>query len=56
MKASQKVGDETPINEIARATWSIHVSRRTAATTPSGMPMTIDRRKPAVASSIVAGA
>ena len=34
MKASQKVGADTPISETARATWSIQVSRFIAASTP----------------------
>ncbi|MFT3952896.1 MAG: hypothetical protein QM722_00110 [Piscinibacter sp.] len=56
MKASQKVGDDTPISETTRATWSIQVSRQTAAMMPSGMPTASVIRKATVASSTVAGA
>ena len=56
MKASQKVGEETPISDTMRARWSIQLSRRTAATMPSGMPVTRASRKLMVASSSVAGA
>ena len=56
MKASQKVGAETPISESSRATWSIQLSRRTAASTPSGTPTTTASTKATVESSIVAGA
>ena len=56
MKASQKVGAETPISDTARATWSIQLSRRTAASTPSGRPTSRDSMKATVASSRVAGA
>ena len=56
MKASQKVGAETPISATNRATWSTQLSRFTAATTPSGSPTARDSRKAMVASSSVAGA
>ena len=56
MKASQKVGAETPITDTSRATWSIGVSRFTAAITPNGIETTSDSRKAIVASSMVAGA
>src|SRR6185437_13243973 len=56
MKASQKVGAETPTRETARARWSIHESRFTAASTPSGRPNSRESRNATVDSSIVAGA
>jgi hypothetical protein len=56
MKASQKVGAETPTSETARATWSIHESRFIAASTPSGRPNSSEIRKARVESSTVAGA
>jgi hypothetical protein len=56
MKASQKVGAETPIRERPRASESTQPSRHTAAAMPSGMPMRSDSRKATVASSSVAGA
>jgi hypothetical protein len=56
MKASQKVGADTPISETPRARWSIHESRHIAASTPSGRPKTRESRNAAVESSTVAGA
>ena len=56
MKASQKVGAETPSSDTARARESTQVSRHTAAAMPSGMPTSRVSKKETVASSSVAGA
>ncbi|MNL36429.1 hypothetical protein D3C87_1585100 [compost metagenome] len=48
-------GTEWPARQTTRIAWSVNVPWRTAAQTPSGMPISAARMRAAVASSKVAG-